>query len=355
MIDPIPLSPVELLVLTRLVPAGEKGAKTADLKKDLEPLLGHRWSGTALTSVLERTLLKLSSSGLVTTLPAKSKRSAPLAQITPEGYQTALTLLNVTHLPTKPKVSWGNLKRSLLLARALGLPAPVAAFSKDDGFRAVLLKFHYGLPLGDYPALKQAKGELTRKLLGMGPKEKLTLDSVQAALFCQELGDHRPADPKKAVDRLLARRIHARRDDSKELRDEVLRSWIDESLRNAQPNAPSAHPRHLEEATPGPAPFDLSKFARRVQAAARSCTEGRYGDNKVFVNHVWNALEKAPEFQNMGLTGFKHRLAEANNARLLDLSRADLVQAMDPDDVKNSEVSYLNATFHFIRIEQERD
>ena len=42
---------------------------------------------------------------------------------------------------------------------------------------------------------------------------------------------------------------------------------------------------------------------------------------------------------------FKTRLAEANNARLLDLSRADLVQAMDPEDVQLSEVSYLNATF----------
>ncbi len=40
----------------------------------------------------------------------------------------------------------------------------------------------------------------------------------------------------------------------------------------------------------------------------------------------------------------------ANNARLLDLSRADLVQAMDPDDVRLSEVNYLNATFHFVRI-----
>ena len=35
----------------------------------------------------------------------------------------------------------------------------------------------------------------------------------------------------------------------------------------------------------------------------------------------------------MGLDGFKQRLAEANNARRLDLSRADMVEAMDPDDV----------------------
>ncbi len=56
----------------------------------------------------------------------------------------------------------------------------------------------------------------------------------------------------------------------------------------------------------------------------------------------------------MDLPAFKQRLAEANNARLLDLSRADLVQAMDPDDVRLSEVTYLNAAFHFIRIGSER-
>jgi hypothetical protein len=354
MTEPLQLSPIEALVLARLLTLGEKGAKTAQVRKDLEPLLGHRWSGNALTAVLDRTLIKLSSAGLVAMQPAKSKRAAPLVQLTPEGHKNILTFLNVSHLPTKPKVSWGNLKKSLLLARALGLPAPGAAFSKDDGFRAVLLKLHYSLPLGDYPVLRQAKGELTRRLLGMGAKDKVTLDTVQAALFCRELGDHRPADPKKALDRLLARRIQARRDEPKELRDEVLRSWIDESLGNAPAVLPRSSPHDLEAVPAPPASFDLATFARRVQAAARACQSGRYGDNKVFVLHAWRALENEPDFRGMDFNAFKQRLSEANNARLLDLSRADLVQAMDPEDVRLSEVSYLNATFHFIRVEQER-
>jgi hypothetical protein len=65
-------------------------------------------------------------------------------------------------------------------------------------------------------------------------------------------------------------------------------------------------------------------------------------------------LQADPDFRSMDFASFKECLAEANNARLLDLSRADLVQAMDPEDVQLSEVSYLNATFHFIRIEPER-
>ena len=80
----------------------------------------------------------------------------------------------------------------------------------------------------------------------------------------------------------------------------------------------------------------------------------RFGDNKVFISHVWNSLQNDTDFYIMDLAAFKQRLAESNNARLLDLSRADLVQAMDPDDVRLSEVTYLNATFHFIRIGSER-
>jgi hypothetical protein len=101
-------------------------------------------------------------------------------------------------------------------------------------------------------------------------------------------------------------------------------------------------------------PLDLAQFARAVLAAARSCQNGRYGDNKVFIVHVWKTIEHDPGFEEMDLATFKARLAEANNARLLDLSRADLVQAMNQEDVQKSEVSYLNATFHFIRVESER-
>jgi hypothetical protein len=102
----------------------------------------------------------------------------------------------------------------------------------------------------------------------------------------------------------------------------------------------------LEETTT----LDLDVFAKRVVEAARESRSGRFGSDKVFVAHVWKALQDDPAFAAMGLDGFKHRLAEANNARLLDLSRADMVEAMDLDDVELSEVPYLGATFHFIRL-----
>jgi hypothetical protein len=230
---------------------------------------------------------------------------------------------------------------------------PGGPLAKDDTLRGVLLKTQYDLSLGDFPTAKQAKEAWTRKALGMGEREKVSLATVQAALFRRESGDNRATTPSKALDRLLAKRLQARRDDPKELRNEILRHWVDESLgkrpmQAAQPGESAA------TAPPSSQPLDLAQFARAVLAAAHRCQSGRYGDNKVFIAHVWTALQHDPGFDGMDLAAFKTRLAEANNARLLDLSRADLVQAMNPQDVQLSEVSYLNATFHFIRVESER-
>ena len=339
--EPGPLSPLELLVLARLLPAGEKGEKPAKIRKDLEPLLEHRWSGNVLTEVLDRSLIKLTARGLVARPAVKSKRAVPAVLLTPEGRETVVASLNVNQLPAKTKPTWAVLKKSLLLARCLGLPGPGQALSTANGFRAAVLKQQFALPLGDYPDLKSVKTELTRKLLGMGPKEKITLETVQAAIFGRELGNQRSSDPKKVLDRLVARQVGARRDDDKALREAVLRGWVTGALEPA-------------DRQPTIASFGLKSFVQKVQSAARECPTGRFGDNKVFIIHVWRTLQNDADFQGMELSSFKQRLAEANNARLLDLSRADLVQAMDPEDVRLSEVTYLNAAFHFIRIGSER-
>jgi hypothetical protein len=340
-----PLSPVDSLILARLLVAGDRGAKPADLRKDLSPLLGRRWPGAALASVVDRALVKLGAAGLVVQSPGKTRRAAPTIALTEGGRREALGFLDVAELPAKPKPTWASVKKSLVAARALGLPAPAAGFAKDDGLRAVLLNRQATLGLGGFPTLKQAKEAWTRKQLGMGDKEKVTLETVQAALFRRALGDDARAavPPKQALDRLLASNAGAQAADLnvKELRDEVVRRWVDAGFGGAP--APAVQ-----------APFsalDLAAFADRVKTTARACKTGRYGENKVFIVHVWRALQDDPDFQGGDFPAFKARLAEANNARLLSLARADLVQAMDPEDVHLSEVAYMNASFHFIRID----
>ena len=84
------------------------------------------------------------------------------------------------------------------------------------------------------------------------------------------------------------------------------------------------------------------------RAAAASPT-GWFGDDKVFISHVHRQMGDGPS-----LDSFKRRLVEANTAGLVQLARADLVAAMDPADVSASEVTYLTAEFHFVRVEKGR-
>jgi hypothetical protein len=351
------LSAIGSLVLVRLLAAGDQGETIAKVQKDLQPLLEHRWSGATLADVLNRALDELESAGLVASLPGKTKRAAPKIAPTAEGRRRGLEFLGVAGL--RPKATWSVLRKTYLPASVLGLPASgeatFKAMASDPGFKAVLLKRHFELPTAEVPKLDDAIDALAWKLIGFeGAPGKFTVKNIKTALLNHALGDGRAADFKKAASRLVARRAGARRDDAQELRDAVLRGWID---RNCEPAAQRPEPRDLPEPDgrvppedQGPRAKDPRELAERVQAAARGCSTGRFGDNKVFIAHVWRVLQSDPDFAEMGLEGFKDFLAAANNARLLDLSRADLVQAMDPEDVRLSEVRYLNATFHFIRI-----
>ena len=73
-----------------------------------------------------------------------------------------------------------------------------------------------------------------------------------------------------------------------------------------------------------------------------------------WISRAWRQFQSQSDGHGAGLDlpAFKQRLVEANREGLLRLSRADLVSAMDPADVRESETRYLNAEFHFILIER---
>ena len=131
----------------------------------------------------------------------------------------------------------------------------------------------------------------------------------------------------------------------------MLRSWVDRSEPSAE-TAPSGLPQ--AEAGNGP-PADelgLEEFAQRVVEAARRSPTGWFGDAKVFIAQVWNVLREDPSFRGMDVSAFKGRLVEAHQAGHLELSRADLVESMNPADVSGSATPYLNAVYHFVRTEE---
>lgn len=100
---------------------------------------------------------------------------------------------------------------------------------------------------------------------------------------------------------------------------------------------------------------DLPTFATRVKEAAHAVGEGgRFGSNKVFISHAYNEYTK--RHGPIPVHEFKAQLGAAVQARHLDLSRADLVEAMNPAHVQASETKHPSGAgeFHFIRVDPAR-
>jgi hypothetical protein len=89
-------------------------------------------------------------------------------------------------------------------------------------------------------------------------------------------------------------------------------------------------------------------FAAKVRDAADARPHG-FGAEKVYVADVFDAL--SAEDPSLTRAEFDRRLLAAHAAGLVELSRADLVQLMDPDVVRRSEVRHPSgaAAFHFLR------
>ena len=73
----------------------------------------------------------------------------------------------------------------------------------------------------------------------------------------------------------------------------------------------------------------------------------RFGTRKVFIRAAYEAMKGGPSYT---WEQFRERLIEANKARLLSLSRADLVDAMHAQDVEESHVRHFASDFHFVAL-----
>lgn len=104
-----------------------------------------------------------------------------------------------------------------------------------------------------------------------------------------------------------------------------------------------------EPIAPDPGHEVLARLVGKVRAASEGTGVRRFGTDKVFIGSVWQALATDPDVVALGQARFKALLAEAHRLGLLVLCRADLVAAMDPEDVSASETQHQNATYHFIQ------
>lgn len=85
----------------------------------------------------------------------------------------------------------------------------------------------------------------------------------------------------------------------------------------------------------------------RIQEVAKVLQKtgsGMFGSNKVFISRL------AVFCGASDLEAFKAHLVALQAARKVQLARADLVEAMDSDDVADSEIKHLGTSYHFLRI-----
>ena len=138
----------------------------------------------------------------------------------------------------------------------------------------------------------------------------------------------------------------------------------------AAPSSPAVSTEAVEEPVaeskilrpPGPAPAqsidaDLKQFGQDVQAAVDAAPDatfktGKPMQNKVFIHDAYDAY--SAEHPGMTLQEFKTDLNKARQKGYVGLTRADLVQALDPASVALSKMAHTiggkeAATFNFIR------
>jgi hypothetical protein len=119
-------------------------------------------------------------------------------------------------------------------------------------------------------------------------------------------------------------------------------------------NARRTGPRTVDEVY-------LPSFAQMVEALAGEVepdptpdgrARGRFGDRKVFIAAIRREL-RATWYGSLPRAAIDELLLRAHRERLLVLARADLVAAMDPDEVRDSEIVTDGARFHFVVVDPD--
>jgi hypothetical protein len=116
----------------------------------------------------------------------------------------------------------------------------------------------------------------------------------------------------------------------------------------------NARPRQATRA----ADVDLADFARTVLAIAEGVEQdptaddlarGRFGTRKVFIAAVRRGLRDTA-YARLPRADVDELMLKARRDGLLSLARADLVAAMDPAELRDSEITHplIGSTVHFV-------
>jgi hypothetical protein len=243
---------------------------------------------------------------------------------------------------------WKDIHKNHLIACALGLePGSKAALTSTKDASTIantIVKQHYKTN-----RVFEIADKMIAELIGL-PPGPVTLKRMRAHVLARKAGIGAELPAKKIAVQLAAKIIGQPCTDKKTMSQALIRRWVYEA-QGVQvvttPRAPSGQttlglvPAH----NPGSGDALLSVVRETIP---RIGADGRFGTEKVFVSALWHRIERDSRIPNWSLDRFKRWLITANRDQLLDLARADVVGAMDPKLVAESEIEDLGATFHFV-------
>jgi hypothetical protein len=317
------------LVLARLAVPSAKPPSPASVARALFSFVSgqlrqHEWQ-RALDEALER-------------LRTGQWIDARKLQLTERGRERLQAALHLDSAPTAK--TWAQFRKRYLPRFFLEQPE---SLGETPNCAAAVLAERLGVPVELARTPAQVLDAWLLRTLGL---RQLSLDELRSTLLAQELGLPRRKNKAEALRMSIAHLSGAPNAQPERVLVALTARW----LQAETPPEVEAAPAEPEPraALSGPEPLDLGRFAQRVRAAAEAPEARRYGDNKVFIGSVWQALRADSEIGKLGESGFKRCLVEAHRRGALVLGRADLVSAMDPREVRASETQHQDSTYHFI-------
>lgn len=341
----------ERLVLIRLLVAPKRRETIERVVRDVGPLLPNG-AGDVFGKEAQEEAIQKSIAALADRMLVHEEENGKVA-MTPEGASVACRALGLKREPGR--LSWKALQNGLLVAVALGLPLPTAAqrrrLSSAEGLRAAVVAKRQRLAVGPYPTLTQVRNALLWRELGRETDRPFTIGAVGRYLLNRMMGHETEQPVKQLLRELAGRLVGGGAPDTGVMRQELIRNWL-AALEAKGPrlgDKPEAAPATCEP-TREDGESGLHVFAARVLELASTSPGGRFGGDKVFISRLWRAYEQGCSGAGIDRQWFDDQLRECHMEGLLSLCRADLVEAMDPADVAESEIRHLTATFHFLKV-----
>lgn len=221
------------------------------------------------------------------------------------------------------KHSWRTLVDSVLPSQALG-----ARPTDADRWIAAVAGRILGLwTEGKPPSLAEVADACVWRELGISGRAKRCPRELRSALLARVLNVP-GTDPRRQLRLYVARELAVPRPALALVRTALVRRWLAGAVLGRN-------------------------FGEDLQRAVRETTNGAFGSRKVFIASVLEQLKRDPCWAASSAEVLKAKLLGEHRAGRVELARADLVGAMDPQLVAASEARADGASFHFV-VREER-